>query len=96
VGELRLTTSPRFRQRGIGRLLAQRLVVEAADLGLEKLKVDVVAGQDRIFDMFTNLGFQQEGRLRAQVRSTSGATHDLLVLSHFVDALSEGPAPADN
>lgn len=88
VGELRIATSPEFRQRGIGRLLAQRVVVEAKELGLEKLVVDVVAGQDRLFDMFTGLGFQQEGRLRAQVRSTTGETRDLLVLSHFVDKLA--------
>ena len=87
VGELRLATAPTYRQRGIGRLLAQRIVVEADEVGLEKLTVDVVAGQDRLFGMFTKLGFQQEGRLRAQVRSSGGATHDLLVLSHFVDKL---------
>jgi ribosomal protein S18 acetylase RimI-like enzyme len=88
VGELRLAISPEYRHRGIGRLLAQRLVVEAKDLGLEKLVVDVVAGQDRLFEMFHRLGFQQEGRLRAQVRSTAGETRDLLVLSHFVDELA--------
>jgi ribosomal protein S18 acetylase RimI-like enzyme len=88
VGELRLATAPAYRQRGIGRLLAQRIVVEADEAGLEKLTVDVVAGQERLFGMFTKLGFEQEGRLQAQVRSLSGATHDLLVLSHFVDRLA--------
>ena len=38
--------------------------------------------------MFTKLGFEQEGRLRRHVRSASGETHDLLVLSHFVDELA--------
>jgi len=88
VGELRLVVSPEYRQRGIGRLLAQRAVVEALELGVVKLVVDVVAGQDRLFDMFTKLGFEQEGRLRRHVRSTAGETHDLLILSHFVDELA--------
>ncbi len=88
VGELRLVIAPEFRQRGIGRLLAQRAVVEALELGVVKLVVDVVAGQDRLFDMFTKLGFEQEGRLRRHVRSATGETHDLLVLSHFVDELA--------
>jgi L-amino acid N-acyltransferase YncA len=88
VGELRLVIAPEFRGRGIGRLLAQRAVVEALELGVVKLVVDVVAGQDRLFDMFTKLGFEQEGRLRRHVRSATGETHDLLVLSHFVDELA--------
>lgn len=88
VGELRLVIAPEFRHRGIGRLLAQRAVVEALELGVVKLVVDVVAGQDRLFDMFTSLGFEQEGRLRRHVRSATGETHDLLVLSHFVDELA--------
>ena len=88
VGELRLVVAADFRQRGIGRLLAQRAVVEALELGVVKLVVDVVAGQDRLFDMFTKLGFEQEGRLRRHVRSTTGDTHDLLILSHFVDELA--------
>jgi len=88
VGELRLVVAPDFRQKGIGRLLAQRAVVEALELGVVKLVVDVVAGQDRLFDMFTKLGFEQEGRLRRHVRSTTGETGDLLILSHFVDELA--------
>ena len=84
VGELRLTTTPAYRQKGIGRLLAQRIVVEATAMGLEKLTVDVVAGQDKLSAMFTKLGFEQEGRLRGQVRNTAGDTRDLLVLSRFV------------
>jgi L-amino acid N-acyltransferase YncA len=88
VGELRLVVDPDYRQKGIGRLLAQRAVCEALELGVVKLVVDVVAGQDRLRDMFTKLGFEQEGRLRRHVRSASGETHDLLVLSHFVDELA--------
>ena len=88
VGELRLVIAPEYRHRGIGRLLAQRAVVEALELGVVKLVVDVLAGQDRLYDMFIKLGFEQEGRLRRHVRSASGETHDLLVLSHFVDELA--------
>lgn len=95
VGELRLVVAPDYRQRGIGRVLAQRAVVEALELGVVKLVVDVVAGQDRLFDMFTKLGFEQEGRLRRHVRSSTGETHDLLILSHFVDELAASLAKPD-
>ncbi|MGH9137927.1 MAG: GNAT family N-acetyltransferase, partial [Acidimicrobiales bacterium] len=74
VGELRLAVTPAFRQRGIGRLLAQRAVVEALELGVVKLVVDVVEGQDRLHGMFTKLGFEQEGRLRRHVRDATGQT----------------------
>jgi L-amino acid N-acyltransferase YncA len=96
VGELRLVVSTDFRHLGIGRLLAQRAVVEALELGVVKLVVDVVAGQDRLYDMFTKLGFEQEGRLRRHVRTSTGETRDLLILSHFVDELAASFAePSD-
>ena len=88
VGELRLVVAADYRQRGIGRLLAQRAVAEALELGVVKLMVDVVAGQDRLLDMFTKLGFEQEGLLRRHVRNERGETRDLLILSHFVDELA--------
>jgi L-amino acid N-acyltransferase YncA len=88
VGELRLVIAPEYRHRGIGRLLAQRAVAEALELGVVKLVVEVVAGQERLCEMFTKLGFEQEGRLRRHVRSAAGETSDLLVLSHFVDELA--------
>lgn len=94
VGELRLVVAPEFRQRGIGRLLAQRAVGEALEIGVVKLVVDVVAGQDRLFDMFSKLGFEEEGRLRRHVRNESGETRDLLIMSNFVDELAATLAEA--
>ena len=87
VGELRLVIDPEHRRRGLGRLLAQRAVVEAVELGMTKLVVEVVAEQEATVAMFTGLGFEAEGLLRDQVRSQSGQVHDLLVLSHFVEEL---------
>ncbi len=95
VGEIRIVVAPTHRGRGIGRLLAQRAVVEAKELGIVKLMVDVVAGQDRLLAMFTALGFEQEGRLRAHVRTSTGETRDLVVLSHFVDDLAATILPTD-
>ena len=87
VGELRLVIDPDHRRQGLGRLLAQRAVVEAVELGMTKLVVEVVAEQEATVAMFTGLGFEAEGLLRDQVRSQSGQVHDLLVLSHFVEEL---------
>jgi ribosomal protein S18 acetylase RimI-like enzyme len=87
VAEIRLVVDPAHRRRGLGRLLAQRAVVEAVEMGTTKLVVEVVATQEPTVAMFTKLGFEPEGLLKEHVRSQSGEVHDLLVLSHFVEPL---------
>jgi L-amino acid N-acyltransferase YncA len=87
VGEVRLVIDPAFRRRGVGRLLAQRAVVEAVEMGVTKLVVEVVAEQEATVAMFTALGFEAEGLLKDHVRTQNGQTRDLLVLSHFVEEL---------
>jgi L-amino acid N-acyltransferase YncA len=94
VGEIRLVVGPEHRGRGLGRLLAQRAVVEAIELGLTKLVVDVVAEQEATVAMFTKLGFEAEGLFRDHVRDQAGRPHDLLVLAHFVDDLRSTMATA--
>jgi ribosomal protein S18 acetylase RimI-like enzyme len=87
VAEIRLVVDPAHRRRGLGRLLAQRAVVEAVEMGTTKLVVEVVASQEPTVAMFSNLGFEPEGLLKDHVRSQSGEVHDLLVLAHFVEPL---------
>jgi len=87
VAELRLVVDPAHRRRGLGRLLAQRAVVEAIEMGATKLVVEVVAEQEATVTMFSRLGFQPEGLLKEHVRSRAGEVHDLLVLAHFVEPL---------
>ena len=89
VAEIRLVVEPEQRRRGLGRLLAQRAVVEAVEMGTTKLVVEVVAAQAATVEMFTNLGFEAEGLLQGHVRNQAGEVHDLLVLAHFVEPLWE-------
>lgn len=89
VGEIRLVVDPQHRRRGLGRLLAQRAVVEAVEMGAVKLVVEVVAEQEPTVAMFSLLGFEPEGLLKDHVRSQTGEVHDLLVLAHFVEQLWE-------
>jgi L-amino acid N-acyltransferase YncA len=84
VGEVRLIVDPEQRDRGIGRALARRAVLEALELGLEKMVVEVIAVQEPTIAMFRSLGFDPEALLTDHVRDRAGELRDLMVLSHSV------------
>jgi L-amino acid N-acyltransferase YncA len=85
VGEVRLVVDSEHRGRGIGRTLAQRAVVEALDIGLQKVVVEVIAEQEETIAMFRSLGFDPEALLADHVRDRGGELRDLMVLSHSVN-----------
>jgi ribosomal protein S18 acetylase RimI-like enzyme len=86
VGEVRLVVDPECRGRGIGRSLARRAVLDAMDMSLAKLVVDVIAEQESLIGMFRALGFEPEALLVDHVRDRSGQVHDLLVLANSVES----------
>jgi L-amino acid N-acyltransferase YncA len=85
VGELRLVVAPDERGKGVGRTLARHAVLEALELGLAKLVVEVIADQEALVGMFRALGFEPEALLTDHVRVRSGELRDLLVLAHSVE-----------
>jgi RimJ/RimL family protein N-acetyltransferase len=85
VGEVRLVVDPDQRGRGLGRTLARRAVLDALDLGLSKLVVDVIADQAALIGMFRALGFEPEALLTDHVRDRSGEMRDLMVLAQSVE-----------
>jgi L-amino acid N-acyltransferase YncA len=85
VGEVRLIVDPAHRGRGIGRTLARRAVIEAHQLGLKKMVVEVIAVQEPTIAMFRSLGFDPEALLSDHVRDRAGELRDLMVLSHSVE-----------
>jgi ribosomal protein S18 acetylase RimI-like enzyme len=85
VGELRLVVAPDERGQGVGRRLARHAVLEALELGLAKLVVEVIADQEGLVEMFRALGFEPEALLTDHVRVRSGELRDLLVLAHSVE-----------
>jgi ribosomal protein S18 acetylase RimI-like enzyme len=85
VGEVRLIVDPEHRGRGVGRALARRAVIEALDLGLEKMVVEVIAVQGPAIAMFRSLGFEPEALLTDHVRDRGGDLQDLMLLSHSVE-----------
>jgi ribosomal protein S18 acetylase RimI-like enzyme len=85
VGEVRLVVDPGRRGQGVGRALARWALLQALELGLAKLYVEVVADQDGAVALFTALGFSAEGLLRDHVRDGDGRRRDLVLLAHPVD-----------
>jgi L-amino acid N-acyltransferase YncA len=85
VGEVRIVVDPDNRGRGVGRDLARHAVLEALELDLSKLVVEVISDQEALIVMFRGLGFEPEALLIDHVRDRSGGLRDLLVLAHSVE-----------
>lgn len=85
VGEVRLVVDPEHRGHGLGRALARRAVLDALELRLSKLVVDVIADQTALIGMFRSLGFEPEALLTDHVRDRTGEVRDLMVLAQAVE-----------
>jgi ribosomal protein S18 acetylase RimI-like enzyme len=85
VGEVRIVVDPEQRGHGIGRALARRAVLDALELGLAKLVVEVIADQEALIAMFRGLGFEPEALLTDHVRDRGGELRDLMVLANTVE-----------
>ncbi len=85
VGQVLLVVDPGQRGKGIGRELARAALVQALELGLSKVIVEIVADQQPAISMFSSLGFDAEALLRSHVRDRNGDFHDLIILAHSVD-----------
>ena len=59
--------------------------MQALELGLSKIIVEVVADQQPAINMFTALGFDPEALLSSHIRDRNGDFHDLIILVHGVD-----------
>jgi ribosomal protein S18 acetylase RimI-like enzyme len=85
VGEVRVIVDPDHRGRGIGRALARHAVLQALELGLTKMVVEVVADQTATIGMFRSHGFDPEALLEDHVRDAHGELRDLMILAHSVE-----------
>jgi RimJ/RimL family protein N-acetyltransferase len=88
VGELRVLLSPAWRGKGLGRALIQECFAQALELGLKKLMVQMTTDQRAAIAVFEELGFRPEALLAKHVADRDGKLHDLVLLSHDVDAVA--------
>ncbi len=87
VGDVRVLLAAEERQRGLGRVLVQESFLLALSLGLKKLIAHMTAEQEAAIQVFEDLGFRAEALLKNHVRDQDGSLHDLVILSHDVEAV---------
>lgn len=87
VGELRILVAPGSRDIGLGRELIQEAFLIGIDQGLEKLTVRMTLDQEKAINVFEEMGFKSEALLRDHVMDSTGEKHDLLIMSHNVQAV---------
>ena len=86
VGEIRLVVHPTRRGEGLGRELARRALLHAAESGLSKLVVEIIAEQEAHLNIFISIGFTGEALLRDHIRDREGKLRDVIMLAHFLEA----------
>jgi RimJ/RimL family protein N-acetyltransferase len=86
VAEIRLVVHPDHRGRGLGRDLARKALLHAAEKQLSKLIVEIVADDAAHIAMFSAMGFTGEALLRDHIRDREGQPRDLVMLAHYLDA----------
>jgi len=79
-GEVRLTTSTRFRVRGLGTILLQNLIDIATHLGLEQISIEIPPVMDKAFYLFEKMEFKEVARLQGFVKDLEGKESDLVVM----------------
>lgn len=79
-GEVRLTTSPNYRVKGLGTLLVQNLIDVATSLGLEQLSLEIPPLLDKAFYLFEKLGFKEVAHLKDFVKDMKGGESDLVLM----------------
>lgn len=88
VGEIRVLVSEAHRRQGLGRLLIEKSIYLALELGLEKMIAQMTIDQTGARQVFEESGFLAEALLKDHVKDRSGETHDILILSCNVDQVT--------
>ena len=82
VGEVRLTVSPEFRNRGLGTALIRELCDIADDAELNKVIFEVVADMEEdAMKAAEWLGFLRAGTIEGGARDQAGHLHDVVIMA---------------
>lgn len=78
AGHLGMGVAAAYRGRGLGRRLIERAIAAAWEAGIERVELEVFAGNAPAVALYRKVGFLEEGRKR-RARKPDGAFDDVLV-----------------
>jgi RimJ/RimL family protein N-acetyltransferase len=85
VAELRVVVAQSARGRGLSKLLTGEALKVAVRSGLKKVIARMTVDQKGAIALFRGLGFEREALMRDHVMDLEEKTHDLIVMSLFVE-----------
>ncbi|MCW5729414.1 MAG: GNAT family N-acetyltransferase [Alphaproteobacteria bacterium] len=88
VGMLGIGVAASHRGRGIGRRLLEAAIAQARGRGIERIELQVVAGNMPAIRLYRRLGFREEGR-RVAARRLDGRTEDMILMALLDQAEDE-------
>jgi len=86
IGEIRLVVDKDYRKINISKFLLRELYFIAMKMNLEKLVGKMMVDQKRAVEIFKELGFKKEATLKNHIKDRKGKNHDMVIMSHMVDA----------
>ncbi len=91
-GEVRLSTDPQYRAKGLGTLLMQTLEEVAVKMGLEQLTAEIPPKLAKAFYLFEKMGFAKAAVLEGFAMDKDGQESDIvLMIKSLAPAASEVP-----
>jgi acetyltransferase len=84
-GEVRLTTDPQYRVKGLGTQLIEEIIDLGRELGLEQISAEIPPMLDKAFYLFEKMGFKEIAVLKGFVRDLEGTESDLVLMIKFLN-----------
>jgi ribosomal protein S18 acetylase RimI-like enzyme len=72
-----------YRGKGLGRQLIEQALQAARQHGFERIELMVRSPNARAIRLYSQVGFQEEGRKRDAVRLDDGSEDELMMALHF-------------
>jgi RimJ/RimL family protein N-acetyltransferase len=71
---------PRYRGKGLGRMMLERAISDARVKGIERIELEVFASNTPAIRLYEGLGFVHEG-IKRRARKLDGAYDDLILMA---------------